>query len=130
MTVGVTHEQRQRTNDYGLDYGGGNAKSEAFEAIQAAKNSDFDAATSHLKAADEALVTAHNVQTDLLTAEANGAHADVSLLLVHAQDHLMNAITFATWLAKWSRFINAWLQIRPLQMKRFKPLRDSQLRRE
>ena len=61
----------------GLIMAGGNAKSEAFEAIQAAKNSDFDAAT-----------------TDLLTAEANGAHADVSLLLVHAQDHLMNAITF------------------------------------
>ncbi|KIC97965.1 PTS lactose/cellobiose transporter subunit IIA [Lacticaseibacillus rhamnosus] len=78
----------------GLIMAGGNAKSEAFEAIQAAKNSDFDAATSHLKAADEALVTAHNVQTDLLAAEANGAHADVSLLLVHAQDHLMNAITF------------------------------------
>ncbi len=43
----------------GLIMAGGNAKSEAFEAIQAAKNSDFDAATSHLKAADEALVTAH-----------------------------------------------------------------------
>ena len=78
----------------GLIMAGGNAKSAAFEAIQAAKTGDFAAAAQQLKEADDALVTAHNVQTDLLIAEASGAHAPVSLLMVHAQDHLMNAITF------------------------------------
>lgn len=78
----------------GLIMAGGNAKSEAFEAIQAAKTGDFSEADHHLKLADEALVTVHNVQTELLTAEASGEHATVSLLMVHAQDHLMNAITF------------------------------------
>jgi cellobiose PTS system EIIA component len=30
----------------------------------------------------------------MLTAEAQGDHANVTLLMVHSQDHLMNAITF------------------------------------
>ncbi|MDN6046447.1 MAG: PTS lactose/cellobiose transporter subunit IIA, partial [Lactiplantibacillus plantarum] len=30
----------------------------------------------------------------MLTAEAQGEHTHVSLLLVHSQDHIMNAITF------------------------------------
>jgi len=33
------------------------------------------------------------MQTNLIHNEANGNKAEVSLLLVHAQDHLMNAIT-------------------------------------
>ncbi|WP_143800250.1 PTS lactose/cellobiose transporter subunit IIA, partial [Oenococcus oeni] len=37
---------------------------------------------------------AHNSQTDMLTKEANGDHAKVTLLMVHSQDHIMNAITF------------------------------------
>ncbi|WP_317855173.1 PTS lactose/cellobiose transporter subunit IIA [Chakrabartyella piscis] len=45
-----------------------------------------------LAAANEELIKAHEVQTDLLSDEANGNHAQISLLMVHAQDHLMNAI--------------------------------------
>jgi len=30
----------------------------------------------------------------MLTSEASGEKMDISLLLVHGQDHLMNAITF------------------------------------
>ncbi|WP_143803401.1 PTS lactose/cellobiose transporter subunit IIA, partial [Oenococcus oeni] len=37
---------------------------------------------------------AHNAQTDMLTKEANGEHAQMCLLMVHAQDHAMTAITF------------------------------------
>ena len=40
------------------------------------------------------LVNAHNVQTDMLTQEAQGNHVKVDLYMVHAQDHLMTAITF------------------------------------
>ncbi|MCT1177712.1 PTS lactose/cellobiose transporter subunit IIA, partial [Pediococcus pentosaceus] len=32
--------------------------------------------------------------TGMLTEEAKGNHAKVSLLTVHSQDHIMNAITF------------------------------------
>ncbi|EAG9877164.1 PTS lactose/cellobiose transporter subunit IIA, partial [Listeria monocytogenes] len=41
-----------------------------------------------------ALLEAHHSQTSLIQGEARGEKAEVSLLLVHAQDHLMNAITF------------------------------------
>ncbi|MFT8458837.1 MAG: PTS lactose/cellobiose transporter subunit IIA [Liquorilactobacillus ghanensis] len=73
---------------------GGNAKSSSFEAIQAAKKGAFDQAQAKLKEADSFLAKAHNAQTDLLTTEAQGQHAQVSLLMVHGQDHVMNAITF------------------------------------
>ncbi len=73
---------------------GGNAKSAAVEAIRAAKAGTFDLAEAKLKEADSFMVDAHNAQTAMLTKEAQGEHATVSLLMVHAQDHIMNAITF------------------------------------
>ncbi len=73
---------------------GGNAKSSAFEAIRAAKAGDFDGAHAKLKEADTFMIEAHNAQTGMLTEEAQGNHVQVSLLMVHAQDHIMNAITF------------------------------------
>lgn len=78
----------------GLIMNGGDAKSSAMEAIHAAKKNDFETADEKLKAADEALTRAHNSQTGLLTQEASGNSVDISLLMVHGQDHLMNAITF------------------------------------
>ncbi|WP_371863471.1 PTS lactose/cellobiose transporter subunit IIA [Lacticaseibacillus zhaodongensis] len=78
----------------GLIINGGNAKSSAFEAITAAKDGDFATADAKLKEADDFLVKAHNTQTSMLTDEANGKHAKVTLLMVHSQDHIMNAITF------------------------------------
>lgn len=73
---------------------GGDARSSAMEAIHAAKNDDFDLAKEKLTRADEAIQQAHSVQTDLLTQEASGQSVEINLLLVHAQDHLMNAITY------------------------------------
>ncbi|MGX7419322.1 PTS lactose/cellobiose transporter subunit IIA [Carnobacterium gallinarum] len=78
----------------GLIINGGNAKSDAMEAIQAAKIGDFTLADSKLVEADKSLVEAHHSQTGLLTQEAQGNHIQVTLLMVHSQDHLMNAITF------------------------------------
>ena len=78
----------------GLIINGGNAKSDAMEAIHAAKKDDFELADQKLKDSDKALIEAHHSQTAMLTAEASGEKMDISLLLVHGQDHLMNAITF------------------------------------
>ena len=47
-----------------------------------------------MKDADQALVEAHNTQTGMLMQEAQGNNVNVTLLTVHSQDHLMNAITF------------------------------------
>lgn len=78
----------------GLIMYGGDAKGKAIEAIEAAKVGDFNQAEAKIAEANESLVTAHQSQTSLLTAEAQGKSVELSLLLIHGQDHLMNAITF------------------------------------
>lgn len=83
----------------GLIVHAGNAKSDAMEAIQAAKKGDFSEATEKIQQAEASLVEAHHAQTGMLTKEAQGNHMTVTLLTVHSQDHLMTAIAF-TDLAK------------------------------
>jgi PTS system cellobiose-specific IIA component len=78
----------------GLIMHGGNAKGQAFQAIQLAKAGKFDEADAAMAEATNELRESHNVQTDMLTKEANGEHTEIDLYMVHAQDHLMNAITF------------------------------------
>lgn len=70
----------------------GNARGAAFSALEKAKQKQFDEADSLLKQAEESMTKAHNQQTQLLSAEANGTIDQVNLLTVHAQDHLMTAI--------------------------------------
>ncbi|OJF93819.1 PTS lactose/cellobiose transporter subunit IIA [Alkalibacterium sp. 20] len=73
---------------------GGDARSSAMEAIHAAKVDKFNLAEEKIRDADAAIKKAHRVQTDLLTQEASGETVEINLLLVHAQDHLMNAMTY------------------------------------
>ncbi len=72
----------------------GEAKSLSFEAIQAAKEGRFEEAKLKMEEARQDQLKAHHAQTQLLVQEANGEKAEFSILLVHAQDHLMNSITF------------------------------------
>ena len=88
----MTDEEMQAV--LGLIVNAGNAKSDAMEAIQAAKKEDFKTAHEKLASADKALMEAHHAQTSLLTAEAQGEEMNLSLLTVHSQDHLMTSITF------------------------------------
>jgi PTS system cellobiose-specific IIA component len=70
----------------------GEAKSFCFEAIQMAKSGEIETAKEHIGKASEKLLVAHRFQTQLIQKEAGGESVPVSLLLIHAQDHLMNAI--------------------------------------
>lgn len=72
---------------------GGDARSKAMQAIRLAKKGDLAAAKEKLKESTEALGKAHNFQTELIQSESAGVHVEISLLLIHAQDHLMNAMT-------------------------------------
>lgn len=72
---------------------GGNARSKSMEAIKAAKKGDLELAKEKIKEANEALNKAHSFQTGLIQKEAAGEGVGISLLMVHAQDHLMNAMT-------------------------------------
>ncbi|KAF1304869.1 MULTISPECIES: PTS lactose/cellobiose transporter subunit IIA [Enterococcus] len=92
-------EQQNLEAIMGLIMYGGNAKSDAMEAIQAAKKGDFELADQKIVDAEASLVEAHHSQTNMLTQEAQGNHITVTLLTVHSQDHLMTAIAF-TDLAK------------------------------
>lgn len=78
----------------GLIMYGGDAKSNAMEAIEAAKHYDFQLAEQKLNSAKESLNLAHNSQTDMLVTEAQGEQSSITLLAVHSQDHLMTSITF------------------------------------
>ncbi|WP_368901160.1 PTS lactose/cellobiose transporter subunit IIA [Oceanobacillus oncorhynchi] len=71
----------------------GNAKSDAMEALLLAKKGEFEEAAKKMDAADEAFAEAHYMQTSLLHDEANGKATPLSIILIHAQDHLMNALT-------------------------------------
>lgn len=71
----------------------GDARSKAFEAISAAEEHDFDQAHALIKESEQQLNKGHLTQTKLIQDEINGEAVKTSLLMVHAQDHLMNAIT-------------------------------------
>ncbi len=71
----------------------GEARSLCMEAMADARQGDHVEAAAKIKSAEECLANAHRAQTDLIQKEAKGDKAEISLLLIHAQDHLMNAIT-------------------------------------
>nr|PZN05879.1 MAG: PTS lactose/cellobiose transporter subunit IIA [Bacillota bacterium] len=75
---------------------GGNARAKAYEALKQAKEGNFYAAESFLKAADDEMHRAHDVQTKILQEEAQGRKQELTVLLVHAQDHLMTAMAERT----------------------------------
>ena len=61
-------------------------------AIEAAEEGQLEEARQYLADGKNELRHAHDAQTDLLAAEARGEDLPFSILMVHAQDHLMNAI--------------------------------------
>jgi PTS system cellobiose-specific IIA component len=70
----------------------GNARSICYEALKLAKQGSFDKAYDKVNKAGEELVEAHHIQSQMLHREAAGEKHDLSLLLIHAEDHLMCAM--------------------------------------
>ncbi|WP_026695629.1 PTS lactose/cellobiose transporter subunit IIA [Peribacillus kribbensis] len=71
----------------------GNGRSFAMEAIGLAKTNNFEGAYEKIRLSGEELVQAHHIQTQLIQNEIRGDKVEMSLLMVHAQDHLMNALS-------------------------------------
>ena len=71
----------------------GASRSLAIEALRAAGEGNFEEADEKMKQADETILETHEYQTSLIQDEINGKHVPLNLLMVHAQDHLMNAMT-------------------------------------
>lgn len=94
---------------------GGEGKSKSMLAISSAQKGKFDLAEQYIKDAEEAICKAHNFQTELLQKEAAGeSDIQFSLLIVHGQDHLMNAMTVKD-LAK--EMINIYKELHTLKNK-------------
>nr|WP_278680181.1 PTS lactose/cellobiose transporter subunit IIA [Clostridium paraputrificum] len=70
----------------------GPARTKAFEALHKAREGKYEEAKILLKESEESSLLAHNAQTELLQAEANGDNSNYSIIMVHAQDHLMTSI--------------------------------------
>ncbi len=89
---------------------GGTAKGLAYEALEAVENKNYELADQLLKESDENLVRAHKIQTKMIQEEAAGMRHEVSVLFVHAQDHLMTAMearTLIDYLIKLNKKIDA-----------------------
>ncbi|WP_297436033.1 PTS lactose/cellobiose transporter subunit IIA [uncultured Clostridium sp.] len=71
----------------------GEARSYAMEGMSLAKEGNVAGARELIQKASEELGEAHKSQTALIQGEAGGNKTEVSLLLIHAQDHLMTSMT-------------------------------------
>src|SRR5699024_4831856 len=74
----------------------GNARSASMEAICLAKNYEIQAARDKIDKIEEEekeFALEHKEQTNLLQKEASGEKNEISVILIHAQDHLMNSMT-------------------------------------
>lgn len=71
----------------------GEAKSAFIEAIRNARKGNLIQATALFEAGERKLIEGHKVHAALLQNEAAGQKIELSLLLVHSEDQLMNAET-------------------------------------
>ena len=71
----------------------GDCKNHAYMALNIVNEGKYEEADKELELANDALAKAHDGQTIFLQKEASGEKIDLSVLFVHAQDHLMTAIT-------------------------------------
>lgn len=71
----------------------GSAKSYYLEALAEAKKTNYLKAKTLIKQGDEAFMLGHQVHHQMVVKEAAGEKTDFSLLLMHAEDQLMNAET-------------------------------------
>jgi len=76
----------------GLIINSGQARSLAYAALKQAKQGDFAAARAMMDQSRLALNEAHLVQTKLIEGDQGEGKMKVSLVLVHAQDHLMTSM--------------------------------------
>lgn len=97
----------------------GTAKGLAYEALREAENGNFEEAEKLLKEADEALLSAHNVQTEIIQAEVSGEAITPSVLFVHSQDHLMTAIEAKTLIEGMIRMYRRIDELEKKQIQKF-----------
>ncbi|HZK84086.1 MAG TPA: PTS lactose/cellobiose transporter subunit IIA [Desulfosporosinus sp.] len=69
----------------------GDSKAYCFQSLSAAREGDFKECDELMEKSKAELLKAHHIQTKMIQEEASGTKQELNLLMVHAQDHLMNA---------------------------------------
>ncbi|MBT1177612.1 PTS lactose/cellobiose transporter subunit IIA [Bifidobacterium callimiconis] len=72
----------------------GSAKSDYLEAINTAKDGDFEGAQKLIESGDVSYREGHTVHSKLVQQEAAGSAVPVGLLLIHVEDQMMAAEIF------------------------------------
>ena len=86
-------EQKMESIITELVVNGGDARGKALLAIRAARENDMEKAELLMEECGKALNAAHEFQTSLIQETLNGEEeAGASLIMVHGQDHLMDAM--------------------------------------
>lgn len=98
----------------GLIAGAGDSRSYCMEAIDCAREGEFDKAREAVDKAVSAMVETHEIQTQLIRDEMEGKGRPVSLIMVHAQDHLNLALVMRDVAEE---FINLYERISRLEGK-------------
>lgn len=70
----------------------GSARSTLLSALREARKDNITQALSLIEEATLFISAAHKIQTELIGMDEGSGKVPVSLILVHAQDHLMNAM--------------------------------------
>lgn len=76
----------------GIIINAGQSRSLCYEALQSAKEGDFTDADDKMQQAQHFAREAHLVQTQLIEADEGEGKTKMTLVMVHAQDHLMTSI--------------------------------------
>lgn len=76
----------------GIIINSGEARSCAYQALALAKNGEFEFADVKMEEARQAANAAHLVQTQLIEADMGEGKTTMTLIMVHAQDHLMTSM--------------------------------------
>lgn len=70
----------------------GESKMHSMQAIKLAREYRFEEAKNEIKESNKSFISAHDIQTELITEEARSGNSSVNILMVHAQDHITMAL--------------------------------------
>ncbi|MEI8632621.1 PTS N,N'-diacetylchitobiose transporter subunit IIA [Vibrio sp. PP-XX7] len=76
----------------GIIVNAGQSRSLCYEALRSAKQGDYEQAEKLMEQANEFAKEAHHVQTQLIEEDEGEGKTRMTLVMVHAQDHLMTSI--------------------------------------
>ncbi|MDA7027038.1 PTS lactose/cellobiose transporter subunit IIA [Bacillus sp. CLL-7-23] len=71
----------------------GNARSKVMESLKKYRNNSVEEAEELLVQAEQDLQASHEIHFKMVQKEAGGEKSEFSLLLMHAEDHLMSTLT-------------------------------------